>query len=207
MSDKAHALPDTTIEIPPRTGTALLLHKGDRLTIIDPQGRQVADLLAFNAKDTKEFLSNGRSFDYAGKIYFTAGDALYSNRSNVLLRIVEDTVGVHDFLFTPCSKDTFRIRFSDQEPHHGCFGNFEHALQKFEIGSEAITIPFNCFMNVRVDGETGRISVMAPLTKPGDHIDFVAKMDLVVAVTACSAARSNDGSFKPIHYRINRNEQ
>lgn len=202
MPDASHALLDEIVEISPRSGTALLLHKGDRLTIIDPQGKQVADLLAFNAKDTNEFLSNGRSFDYGGKIYFTAGDALYSNRSNVLLRIIEDTVGRHDFLFTPCSKDTFGIRFSDQEPHHGCFGNFEHALKNFDIGPEAITTPFNCFMNVSVDGETGRIDVKAPLTKPGDHMDVVAEMDLVVAITACSAARSNDGSFKPIHYRV-----
>ncbi|RZM35244.1 MAG: urea carboxylase-associated protein, partial [Sphingomonas sp.] len=31
---------------------------------------------------------------------------------------------------------------------------------------------------------------------------FRAEVDLVVALTACSALQSNGGSFKPIHYRI-----
>ena len=59
-------------------------------------------------------------------------------------------------------------------------------------------------MNVPVDGKTGKITVEPPVTKAGDHIDFVAEIDLVVALTACSAKRSNAGSFKPIHYRIDR---
>jgi len=31
---------------------------------------------------------------------------------------------------------------------------------------------------------------------------FEAKMDLIVALTACSAEDSNNGSFKPIHYEL-----
>ncbi len=37
----------TTHEIAPRSGAAFTLDKGERLTVIDPQGEQVADLLAF----------------------------------------------------------------------------------------------------------------------------------------------------------------
>jgi uncharacterized protein YcgI (DUF1989 family) len=97
-----------TIRIPERSGTAFNLRAGDLLTVIDPRGEQVADLLAFNAADTDEVISSGRTLDYAEKIYLTAGDTLYSNRSTPLLDIVEDTVGRHDFLLTPCSADTFR---------------------------------------------------------------------------------------------------
>jgi uncharacterized protein YcgI (DUF1989 family) len=57
-------------------------------------------------------------------------------------------------------------------------------------------------MNVPVDGETGQLSVEPPLSKPGDAIRFVAHMDLVVGLTACSAPQSNNGSFKPIGYAI-----
>ena len=77
-------------EIPPRSGAAFRLAKGQRLKVIDPQGEQVSDLLAFNAEDTGEVISSGRTLDYASKIYLTTGDPLYSNRSNVMLRIVED---------------------------------------------------------------------------------------------------------------------
>ena len=189
-------------EISPRSGVAFTLNRGDRLTVIDPRGEQVADLVAFNRHDTDEVISNGRTLDYASKIYLTTGDPLYSNRSNVLLRIVEDTVGRHDFLLTPCSADTFRIIYGDMNPHRGCFGNLAAALDPYGIAPDRIPVAFNCFMNVPVDGTTGVLTVEPPLSKAGDHIAFVAEADLIVGLTACSALQSNNGSFKPIHYRI-----
>ena len=191
-----------TETIPPRSGVAFQLAKGQRLTVIDPEGRQVSDLLAFAANDLREVVSSGRTLDYANKIYITKDDRLYSNRSNVMLEIVEDTVGRHDFLLTPCSKDTFRIIYGDADPHRGCFGNLAAALEPFGVEPDQIPVAFNCFMNVPVDGETGAFTVEPPLSKPGDHITFRAEMDLVVGLTACSALQSNGGSFKPIQYRV-----
>ncbi|KAJ7608808.1 hypothetical protein FB45DRAFT_380785 [Roridomyces roridus] len=194
--------PGTTYEIPPRSGVAFTLQKGQRLTIIDPKGCQVSDLLAFNQHDINEVISSGRTLDYASRIFLTTPDPLYSNRSNVLLRIVEDTVGTHDFLLTPCSKDRFRIIYGDKEPHRGCFGNLAAALEGYGVKEDQIPIAFNCFMNVPIDGTTGELKVLPPKSKAGDYITFVAEMDLVIGLTACSALQSNGGSFKPIHYRV-----
>lgn len=202
MSEDTRTLEDGSVELACRTGTSFLLKKGQRLTVIDPLGGQVSDLVAFNASDPNELISNGRTFDYADKIYLSTDDLLYSNRSSVMLRIVEDTVGRHDFLLTPCSKDTFRIIYGDTDPHPGCFGNLAFALQRHDIGSDRIPCAFNCFMNVPVDGKTGKFSVEPPVSKAGDHIDFLAEMDLIIGMTACSALKSNGGSFKPIRYRI-----
>jgi uncharacterized protein YcgI (DUF1989 family) len=188
--------------IAPRTGTAFRLLRGQTLTVIDPQGAQVSDLLAFFTDDPREHLSSGRSIDYASRIFLTAGDALFSNRSRVMLRILEDTVGRHDFLLTPCSAEMFRILYSDQHPHHGCQGNFERALAPFGIGSDAIPVAFNIFMHVQVDGESGKIAVLPPLSRAGDRITFAAEMNLIVALTACSAPQSNNGTFKPIDFDI-----
>ena len=189
-------------EIAPRSGVAFTLDKGQRLTVIDPQGEQVADLLAYNRDDIGEVVSSGRTLDYASRIYLTIGDPLYSNRSNVMLRIVEDDVGRHDFLLTPCSKDTFRIIYGDQNPHRGCFGNLAGALAPYGVTEDAIPTAFNCFMNVTVDGITGELRVDAPLSKAGDRIMFEAEMDLIIGLTACSALQSNNGAFKPIHWQI-----
>jgi uncharacterized protein len=189
-------------EIAPRTGTAFTLAKGHRLTVIDPRGEQVADLLAFNRADVREAISSGRTLDYASRIYLTTGDKLYSNRSNVLLEIVADDVGRHDFLLTPCSMDTFRIIYGDTDPHRGCFGNLAAALAPYGVTEDMIPTAFNCFMNVPVDGTTGELRVDPPLSKPGDRIVFEAKDDLVIGLTACSALQSNNGSFKPIEYEI-----
>src|SRR3546814_12863165 len=97
-----------TIEIPPRSGAAFTLRCGEILQIIDPKGGQVSDMVAFMADDPREALSNGRTFDYEETIRLTAGHRLWSNRSRPMLEIVEDSVGVHDFLLTPCSEATFR---------------------------------------------------------------------------------------------------
>ena len=189
-------------EIAPRSGTAFSIDAGQKLSVIDPLGGQVADLLAFNREDIGEAISAGRTIDYASRIYLTKGAPIYSNRSNVMLDIVEDDVGRHDFLLTPCSKEMFRIIYSDAEPHRGCFGNLAAALEPFGVNEDMIPTAFNCFMNVPVNGETGEIKVLPPLSKAGDRIVFKAKMDLIIGLTACSALQSNGGSFKPIHWEI-----
>jgi uncharacterized protein YcgI (DUF1989 family) len=189
-------------EIPPRSGVAFRLAKGQRLRVIDPLGEQVSDLLAFNAHDTAEVISSGRTLDYASKLFLTTGDPIYSNRSNVMLRIVEDTVGRHDFLLTPCSTDTFRIIYGEENPHRGCFGNLAAALAPYGVGPDQIPTAFNIFMNVGVDGRTGALTVEPPLSRAGDHILFEAEQELIVALTACSALQSNNYAFKPIHYAV-----
>ena len=181
---------------------AFALNRGQRLTVIDPTGEQVADLLAFVRDDVDEVISSGRTLDYASRIYLTRGDPLYSNRSRILLRIVEDTVGRHDFLLTPCSADTFRIIYGDTHPHRGCFGNLAAALAPYGVRPDHIPVAFNIFMNVIVDAQTGALNVAPPLSRAGDHITFVAEDDLIIGLTACSALQSNNGSFKPIHYQI-----
>ena len=190
------------VEIEARTGTAFRLARGECLRVTDPRGEQVADLLAFSARDSGEVLSSGRTLDYMSKLFLTTGDVLYSNRSNVMLKIVRDDVGRHDFLLTPCSKDTFRIIYGDTSPHRGCFGNLAAALTPFGIGEDDIAVAFNCFMNVVVDGQSGALRVDPPKSRAGDAITFEAQDDLIIGLTACSALQSNNGSFKPIHYEI-----
>jgi uncharacterized protein YcgI (DUF1989 family) len=194
------------IEIPPRSGTAFRLATGKVLTVIDPKGEQVADLLAFSAEDPDEVVSSGRTLDYAETIRLTTGHQLYSNRSRVMLEIVEDMVGVHDFLLTPCSTDTFLHFYPNEPVHRGCFGNLAAALEPYGVTPDRIPVAFNCFMNVPIDGSTGKLSVLPPVSKAGDHIRFRAAMDLVIGLTACSALASNGGSFKPIHYHIEDND-
>ncbi|RYG94405.1 MAG: urea carboxylase-associated family protein, partial [Alphaproteobacteria bacterium] len=96
------------MRIEPRSGVAFPLAKGQILRVTDPAGVQVSDMLAFNAADVGEVISNGRTFDYEETIKLTTGNQLWSNRSNRMLEIIHDTVGTHDFLLTPCSEATFR---------------------------------------------------------------------------------------------------
>ncbi|NNE57802.1 MAG: urea carboxylase-associated family protein [Hellea sp.] len=188
--------------IAPRSGTSFKLRIGQYLKVTDPEGQQVADMLAYSQDDVKEHISSGRTIDYANRMFLTTGDPLYSNRSRKMLTIVSDDVGRHDFTLTPCSKDTFRIIYGDAEPHHGCQGNLEQALAPYGIGPDDIPCAFNIFMYVDVDSGSGEIKVLPPKSDEGDAIIFRAEMDLIIGLTACSAGQSNNFSYKPIHYEI-----
>ena len=189
-------------EIAPRTGTALRLERGQVLKVIDPQGAQVSDLVAFNNADPRERISNGRTFDYEETVRLTHGNRLWSNRSQPMLAIIEDSVGRHDFLLTPCSEDTFAHFYPDKPRHRGCFGNLTEALASYGIARDDIPCAFNIFMNVPVDGESGRLTVQPPISRPGDFIRLRAEMDCIIGLTACAAYASNGGSFKPIHFDV-----
>jgi len=189
-------------EIPPRSGTAFVLERGAILTIVDPEGEQVADLVVFAADDPREALSNGRTFDYESTITLTAGNRLWSNRSRPLLTIVRDDVGTHDFLLAPCSRDTWRICYGgDHDPVPGCHGNLATALAPYGVQADAIPTAFNVFMHVAVDG-SGRVDVRPPRSRPGDAFAVRADERLIVGLTACSAAQSCNGRFTPIRYGI-----
>ena len=188
--------------IPPRSGAGFILGKGKKLKVIDLEGEQVSDLLCFNREEITEYLSSGRTLDYEETLFLTKGNSFYSNRSNVMFEMIEDTVGRHDFLLAPCSAEMFSKTYGHSHPHHGCFGNLKDALSKFGIHPDAIPTCFNLFMHVTVDGATGKLAVLPPKSKAGDFVILEAKMDLIVGMTACSAGLSNNFSYKPIAYEI-----
>jgi uncharacterized protein YcgI (DUF1989 family) len=189
------------LHLPPRTGIAFTVQQGDCVRVTDPAGEQVADLVSFAAEDVREWLSSGRTIDYANTIYLTTGHTLYSNRSRPMWTIIEDTVGRHDFLLTPCSPDTFRIIYDIVEPRPSCFTNLVEHLGPLGIGPDMIPTTLNIFMNV-VIAPTGALTIAPPRSRAGDYLLLRAEMDLVVGVTACSAELSNNGSFKPIDVEV-----
>jgi uncharacterized protein len=189
------------IEIPAQTGVAFQLKRGQRLRVQDPQGQQVSDLFCFNQTDPGEWLSSGRSVDYADTLLLTTGHALYSNRSRVMLRIVEDEVGRHDFLMTPCSLAMFQLVANNEEWHPSCHENLAKNLAPFGISPDQISTTFNIFMTV-VFEPSGRIHIEPPTSRAGQSIVFRAEMDLLVGLTACSHEETNAGHCKPITYEI-----
>lgn len=187
--------------IPPRSGAAFELDGGSYLKVICPEGKQVSDMLAYRRNDVKEWMSNGKTFDYEQTLRLTEGNSLYSNKSNAMLDIVEDTCKIHDFLLAPCCPETLRIFYGMEGERPTCRGNLYKALRPYGIDELSIPTAFNIFMNVPI-GPDLAVSVDPPKAKPGDYIVFRARMDLLIALTACSAGASNDYVFKPIEYCI-----
>jgi uncharacterized protein YcgI (DUF1989 family) len=187
----------------PQSGTGFLLETGQVLRVVDPEGGQVSDLFCFAAADHDEWLSSGRTIDYAGSIYPSSGDILYSNRSRPMLTITGDTCGRHDFLLTPCSQQTFDLLYPDLggAAHPSCLDNLTAGLAAYGVAPDQIGTTLNLFMNVWND-DAGRLHIDPPTSVAGDRVDLRAEMDLHVGLTACSAEKSNGGVCKPIDYEI-----
>jgi len=187
--------------IPAGGGAGLRLKQGERLRIIDPQGGQSGDLLAFSA-DGRQRLSNGRTFDYGGKVYLSTGDVLWSDRSSPMLTIVADEVGRHDFLYAPCSIEMYRKQYGVTGHHANCHDNLCAALRELDIEPEPVTIAFNFFMDVEIQPD-GRLQFAPPRSRAGDSMVLRAEMDLAIALTACPASTCNGGAPpRPIAFEI-----
>ncbi|CAM3478898.1 DUF1989 domain-containing protein [Aequorivita lipolytica] len=188
-------------KIDKQSGRAFILKKNQFLKVIDPLGGQVCDMVLFNAKDTREKISAGKTMDFEESILITKSNFLWSNRSRKMMEIIEDTNGRNDILLAPCSPDTFRIMYNNPEYHPSCFENLYKNLASFNIAPDDVPTAFNIFMNVQFN-EKGKLSVLKPLSKAGDFILFKPEFDMIVGLTACSAEDSNGGTFKPIHYEV-----
>lgn len=173
------------IEIAPMSGHALRLRRGQLLRVVDLEGAQVADLVAYNAADPSEHFSQGFTRMNNDKVDVAVGDHLYSNLNSAMLRVEDDTVGVHDMLFPPCNA-FFYEHVMGIAGKTGCREHLAAALAEFGIGEDHVTDPFNVFMNTAV-GASGEMVIRTAPSAPGDHIDLRAEMDLIVAVSACAA--------------------
>ncbi|MFC6861823.1 DUF1989 domain-containing protein [Zunongwangia atlantica] len=184
-----------------QSGVGFILKQGEYLKVSGPKGQQVSDMVLFNKNDKREKISSGKTLDFEESILISKDNFLWSNRSNKMMKIIEDTNGRNDFLLAPCSPETFKIMYNKEDYHPSCFENLYTNLAKFDIEPDEIPTAFNIFMNVQFE-KNGKIIVDPPFNTPEDYVLFEAKMDLIVGLTACSAEDSNGGSFKEIQYEI-----
>src|SRR5688500_12857101 len=186
--------------IPAALGAGLRLKRGEQLRVIDTEGGQSGDLVAFS-QDGHQRLSNGRTFDYGGKIYVSTGDVLWSDRSNPMLTIVADEVGRHDLLYSACSPEMYRLQHG-LAGHANCTDNLSSALRELGIEPHPLPTPLNLFMNVEVVAG-GRLEVRPPRSRAGDSIVLRAEMDLAIALSSCPASTCNGGAPpRPLAFEV-----
>jgi uncharacterized protein YcgI (DUF1989 family) len=189
------------ILVPAGGGTGLRIAHGELLRIVDIEGGQTGDLVAFSA-DGRHRLSSGRTFDYGGKVYVSTGDVLWSDRSSPMLTIVEDEVGKHDLLYAPCSLEMYRIQYGVSEYHANCYDNLCTAFRQLGLEPEPLPSSLNFFMNADVAAD-GRLSLLPPRTRLGAAIVLRAEMDLLIALSSCPASTCNAGApIRPLGFEI-----
>jgi len=163
------------IAIPPKSAKAFRASAGETVRIVDVEGRQPGDLVAFGADDLAVGFSQARSRVENRSIRVTKGHTLWTNEFHprIMFTITGDTCGTHDLLYTPCCRYALETRFGVSGD--GCLENLAKALTPWGITTFDIPDPLNLFFSVRVDD--GAMQVEDPISEPGDHIDLRAEMD------------------------------
>ncbi len=188
--------------IPAREYASLILHQKETLRIVDLEGKQVADLVALSNADKREKLSCVYSNVLNGTWKLTKGHVLYTNRARPMLSIVEDTVGLHYTGGGFCNQEINFIRYKDREMRN-CADNLTKAFKSHGVTREDFDFDccFNVFMNLTYQPD-GSMKLQEPLSKAGDHIDLLAEMDCLIAISNCPQDRNPTNAFNPTPLRI-----
>lgn len=181
----SHASPNGShVHIPPASARPFLARAGDYVTVVDLEGQQIGDFVAFNAADHKERFSTCHTRSVLRRLYLREGDQLYTTRRRPMLEIVEDPVGSHDILIAPCDSTFYEQRYG-LIGHPNCLDNLAAALAEHGIARWDVPEPLNVFQNTRVDADGSFVPSKAS-SRPGDRIVLRALMDIAGAVSACA---------------------
>jgi len=189
------------LTVPAAGGIGCRLNQGDQLRVVNTHGGQTGDLMAYTS-DGLDRLSNGRTFDYNGKIYLSTGDVLWSEGSVKMLSILADDTGRHDFLYAPCSIEMYRIEYGVTDYHPNCRDNLREAFKSMGLNDVAIPAAFNVFMVADV-AANGSLAIRTPNCPPGSSLLLRAEADIIVAVSTCPASTCNAGAtIQPLALEI-----
>jgi uncharacterized protein YcgI (DUF1989 family) len=186
--------------IPPKEYLGIELRKGERLRIIDVEGKQVPDMVCFNLKDPTEKLSCNNSRLIQKRWKLTTGNVLYSDEGNEMLTIVDDTVGTHH-ASGGCCNEPANFRRYGLHGTRNCRENLTLAAKPLGITQKDIPGAFCPFMKV-VQYEDGRYEIEEPDSKPGDYIEFRADMDVFVAISNCPQDKNPCNGFNPTPLKV-----
>ena len=199
--------------IPAEWGRGCKIKKGQTIRLIAIEGPIVADVAFLNAHDYRETYDAPNSYNL--NMRMGTGNGYYMRyllsrlpKANVMAEITDDKVAKHWVICGGhCSPFSNRSR---QLPpsYRSCWGNIAEVLDEYGIIPDDVPDTFPLWMNVEPSGDS---HVVRPATsKKGDYIDFLAHMDLLVAISSCPGnypdaipyINLNDGANRPIKAEI-----
>ncbi|MBD3846927.1 urea carboxylase-associated family protein [Bosea sp. SSUT16] len=187
----------------PGTGKALEVRKGQILRLEQIDGGQCLDFNCFNLHDYKEYFHAGRTRTLHG-LHPTKGDFLWSAppRERAMMFIAADTAGANDVLFPRCSANLYESVYG-YCTHTNCQDIQAESQREYGLTPDDVHDSFNLFMETGVD-DAGRPYITRQTSKPGDHVDFLALMDVLAVPNICGAdvMRTSNFSLKPARISI-----
>jgi uncharacterized protein len=187
--------------IPAKGHWAREMKSGEVLRITDIEGQQAIDFICFRLDNLAEKFWAAHSAKLNGTIYLTTGHVLYSDQANPMMTITEDTVGVNDVICGSCSRALDVVRYGEEKAVPGCMDNFEAAIEPWGLERKDVPMCFNIFLDYPVE-EQGRVAIDhdAP-SKPGDHLDLRAEIDLLAVISNCPQENNPCNGYNPTPIR------
>jgi aminomethyltransferase len=183
------------------------VREGEYIQIIDVQGRQCSDFLAFHRAKLEQGLERGMdgvtTRTLMGAAYPMPG--LYSKFFDVdmdpLVQVVQDTVGRHDTFGLACTRRYYEDM--GYPGHVNCTDNFNAEVDPYGIAPRAGWEAVNFFFNTRIEADNVLVSD-EPWSRPGDYVMVRALTDLVCASSACpdDIDPANAWECTDIHVRV-----
>jgi len=201
------AEPRLDLRVDRASAHAYEVKEGEYIQIIDVQGRQCSDFLAFHRAKLERGLERGMdgvtTRTLMGSAYPQPG--LYSKFFDVdmdpLVQVVQDTVGRHDTFGLACTRRYYEDM--GYPGHVNCTDNFNAEVDPYGVAPRAGWEAVNFFFNTRIEADNVLVSD-EPWSRPGDYVMVRALTDLVCASSACpdDIDPANAWECTDIHVRV-----
>ncbi|PXF45714.1 hypothetical protein BWQ96_04482 [Gracilariopsis chorda] len=200
MFDAITELPDSdrtlieSITIPARDARAFNVTAGSICRIEVIEGSQVADLNMWNAQNPREHFYASKTRQIHAS-HLSVRDSLWSCmpylrpmativKDSISYGIDEDNAGVHDVIGSRCDPYTHFV-MTRQSTNHCCHSNLTRSVLPWRLTEHDVHDVFNVFMCTGFTRSTGQYFAKPSPAVKGDHLEFFAHLDLLVAVSAC----------------------
>jgi uncharacterized protein len=172
------------VEISPGEGVGVVVRSGECVRVQQVGDGQGADLVAYDAADTRIRFSAARS-RLLGGTRPTVGCHLWSGApcEAPLLTIVADSCPSHDLTFPACSRFEYE-HHAGLADHANCFDVQAAVVRAWDLEPDDVPDPLNLWLPTSVDA-AGRLRSEPTTASAGDHIDLLARRDVLVVVTPC----------------------
>ena len=175
---------------------------GQTLRIVDLEGNQAVDFLAYSAADDAERYSAQDTIAAQGNVFLREGSVLLSNEGAPMMTITATAVAYHDTIGGACSCESNTLRYGHHtKAQHACVENFLTANARHGRGKRDMVSNVNWFMNVPVEAD-GALGIVDGISAPGLYVDLRAEMDVVVVVSNCPQINNPCNGFNPTPVRM-----
>ncbi len=185
------------------TAIAYCVKAGQYIQIVNVEGSQCADFLAFAGAGFRGELDGATTRTLNGLAMPRAGlhGKYFSQEMRPLVEVIQDTCGRHDSFLLACTDDYY----ADQgyPGHASCTTNFNLNLHSYKIAPRRGWPAVNFFFNTEVQND-GAIVSGESWARPGDYVLMRAATDLLCATSSCADDIDpvNGWNPTPIHVRV-----